>query len=101
MRCFILILTFWLAVCLAMPVSTAQTSTTQRASAPAGERAIMVHYMPWFEADPLHKRWGWHWTMNHYHPERMIGAKQEAASHYTPLIGLYDSNDPDGNSSGF
>jgi hypothetical protein len=33
--------------------------------------------------------------MNHFHPEHAIGGKPEAASHYFPLIGLYDSDDPD------
>lgn len=55
----------------------------------------MAHYMPWFEADPEHRRWGWHWTMNHYAPERAANGRSEAASHYYPLMGLYDSNDPD------
>ena len=60
-----------------------------------GTKLVMAHYMPWFEADPEHRRWGWHWTMNHYHPENMASGRAEAASHYAPLIGLYDSNDPD------
>ena len=51
--------------------------------------------MPWFEADPVAKKWGWHWTMNHYHPDRVTNGRQEIASHFTPLLGLYDSNDPD------
>jgi hypothetical protein len=55
----------------------------------------MAHYMPWFEADPAGKHWGWHWTMNHYRPDQMTNGRREAASHYYPLIGLYDSNDSD------
>ena len=56
---------------------------------------LLVHYMPWFEANPTAKQWGWHWTMNHYHPDRITNGRREAASHYYPLVGLYDSNDPD------
>ena len=50
----------------------------------------MVHYMPWYASKPISGQWGWHWTMNHFKPD-----KKELASHYRPLIGAYDSNDPD------
>ncbi len=55
----------------------------------------MAHYMPWYEADPAQKKWGWHWTMNHFKPDTIVRGKREAASLYSPLIGLYDSNDAD------
>jgi hypothetical protein len=58
-------------------------------------RFLMAHYMPWYEADPAAKQWGWHWTMNRYRPERVTNGRPEAASHYRPLLGLYDSNDED------
>ena len=47
---------------------------------------LMVHIMPWFSLNPQ----GWHWTMG-----KMDAAKGELASHYRPLGGAYDSNDPD------
>lgn len=49
----------------------------------------MVHTMPWFEAKTPGKEWGWHWTMGKMDPD-----SGEVASHYHPLIGLYDSADP-------
>jgi len=55
---------------------------------------IFVHYLPWFESRPTSKAFGWHWTMNHYDPSKMVKGRRQAASHYDPLIGLYDSNDP-------
>ncbi len=58
-------------------------------------RLLMAHYMPWFAAKPTSKGWGWHWTMNHFQPDRVTGGRREAASHYYPLMGLYDSGDPD------
>ena len=58
-------------------------------------RSLMAHYMPWFEAKPTGKGWGWHWTMNHFHPDTVTDGRREAASHYYPLMGLYDSGDPD------
>jgi acetyl esterase/lipase len=47
---------------------------------------VLAHYMPWYATRDVSGRWGWHWTMNHYDPER--------ASHDAPMIGLYDSGDP-------
>lgn len=54
------------------------------------EPTVMVHYMPWFAADPEKQKWGWHWTMNKFDP-----AKGQIASHYHPLRGPYDSSDPE------
>ena len=57
---------------------------------------IMVHYMTWYEAKSVSGNWGWHWTMNHFDPEQIDETgKREIASHYYPLIGPYDSYDPD------
>lgn len=60
------------------------TSSTLRA---AERPLVLVHYMPWFEADPDTGTLGWHWTMNVFEPPTL-------ASHYQPLIGAYDSGDP-------
>jgi hypothetical protein len=54
---------------------------------------LVVHYMPWFEARPTSHRWGWHWTMNAFNPQRIIKGRRSIASHYYPLIGPYDSGD--------
>ena len=52
--------------------------------------------MPWFESKPISGTWGWHWTMNHFDPERSDpSGRRDIASHYYPLIGPYDSADPD------
>lgn len=61
---------------------------------PKPNKAIMVHYMPWYASRPFSGHWGWHWTMDHFNPDN-IGAngKQQIASHYQPLTGAYDSND--------
>ncbi len=66
------------------------------AAAPAPKPLLMTHYMPWFQAKPYSASWGWHWTMNHYNPDHVAaGGRRDAPSHYYPLIGLYDSGDPD------
>ena len=94
MRFFMLLITFWLTACQPVLPAAGQASAAP-AKSPSAPRFLMAHYMPWFEAAPAAKRWGWHWTMNHYKPDNIVGGRAEAASHYYPLIGLYDSNDPD------
>ena len=55
---------------------------------------ILVHYMPWFQAKPIRDDWGWHWTMDHYNPEKIDSTgRREIASHFYPLTGPYDSKD--------
>ncbi len=57
---------------------------------------VFVHYMPWFQADKASPTvWGWHWTMGKLDPNRIAGGQPELASHYHPVIGPYDSADPD------
>ena len=57
---------------------------------------FLVHYMPWFESKPVGGSWGWHWTMDRFDPERAdTTGRRDIASHYYPLIGPYDSADPD------
>ena len=58
-------------------------------------RTMLVHYMPWYSSKPVSGRWGWHWTMNHFNPDKVNqNGRREVASHDYPLIGPYDSSDP-------
>lgn len=75
----------WLVLvcCLGLPV-------------PAGAATprLLVHYMPWYATREVSGSWGWHWTMNHFDPERRTAdGRREIASHHDPLIGPYDSGD--------
>jgi hypothetical protein len=56
---------------------------------------IYVHYMPWYQSKPFSQSWGYHWTMNTFNPETIKNKQREIASHHYPLIGPYDSNNPD------
>ena len=51
--------------------------------------------MPWYMAKPHSQQWGWHWTMGTFDPEGHNGGQPTIASHYHPIIGPYDSGDPD------
>lgn len=52
---------------------------------------LLIHVMPWFTADQTSL--GWHWTMNRTAKE--VRESGRVASHFRPIIGPYDSNDPD------
>jgi len=64
----------------------------------ASAKKIMAHYMPWYQSQPFSGDWGWHWTMEHFHPPSTYHSHYNPpttyASHYHPLFGPYDSNDP-------
>lgn len=62
---------------------------------PPARPVLLAHFMPWYESRPVSGKWGWHWTMNRFDPEKVSGGRREAASRYRPTIGLYDSGDPD------
>lgn len=59
------------------------------------DKLVIAHYMPWYASKEVSGYWGWHWTMNHFDPEKRLenGQRQVASQDY-PLIGLYDSGDP-------
>ena len=60
------------------------------------EKPIYVHYMPWFQSPEMSGYWGAHWTMANKNPDHILSnGKRDIAAHYYPLIGPYDSNDPD------
>ncbi|MDG1038425.1 MAG: T9SS type A sorting domain-containing protein [Polaribacter sp.] len=62
------------------------------------DKPVYMHYMPWFDSPEYNSNWGGHWTMSNMDPNVIIDeitGKREIASHYYPLIGPYDSQDPD------
>lgn len=60
------------------------------------EKPIYIHYMPWFQSPEISGYWGVHWTMSNKNPDHILeGGKRDIAAHYYPLIGPYDSSDPD------
>ena len=62
----------------------------------AEPKTVLVHYMPWFSSKEVSGHWGWHWTMGTRNPDKIDDqGKREIASHDYPLIGPYDSGDPD------
>jgi hypothetical protein len=57
---------------------------------------LMTHYMPWFEAPPVSKNYGWHWHMGYTDPfQTDAKGYAQIATHYYPLTGPYDSTDKD------
>ncbi len=55
-----------------------------------------AHFMPWFESKEISNYWGSHWTMTNRNPDIIDSkGKRQIASHFYPIIGPYDSRDPD------
>jgi hypothetical protein len=62
----------------------------------AASKPLLVHYMPWFVSKPYSGSWGYHWTLNHFNPDVTDpSGRKDIASWYYPLIGPYDSLDPE------
>lgn len=64
-----------------------------RAAAPP-RPLLLAHVMPWFEADPAGRTWGWHWTMGTFDPGTVVDGRPAIASKLRPAAGIYDSSDP-------
>jgi len=61
-------------------------------------KTLLMHYMPWYETPQGRGKWGSHWTgheKQHDPDQRKENGLPDIWSHYHPLIGLYDSADPD------
>jgi glycoprotein endo-alpha-1,2-mannosidase len=59
---------------------------------------VYMHYMTWFQGKSVSGYWGSHWRMANKNPDVIVDettGKRQIASHYYPLIGPYDSKDPD------
>lgn len=89
MNCFLRVP--MLTILLALAFAAAWTPTT--AAEPAEPPKLLAHVMPWYAAKPISGAWGWHWTMNHFDPERVTNGRREIASTLYPVIGPYDSSD--------
>lgn len=78
---------FGLAIAMLFGCATA-------AMAQGAEKLVLTHYMPWYQEKSVSGYWGWHWTMNAFDPEGDASEGRVLASHFTPMIGAYDSSDP-------
>ena len=61
-------------------------------------KTLLMHYMPWYETPQGRGNWGSHWTGHEkqHDPGKLTDrGLPDIWSHYHPLIGLYDSADPD------
>lgn len=91
--CFTLLIAASLlpAAAIGQPVAVTKTNPTK----------VYMHYMPWFQTPASlggtsGASWGYHWKMNTQNPNIVdASGKRQIASHYYPMIGPYDSTDPD------
>ena len=85
---------FFLLVAVAL-FAMAKSARAEEPAAQQHDKLVLAHYMPWFESKEFSGKWGWHWTMNQFDPDKIQeNGHPEIAAHYHPLVGLYDSNDP-------
>ncbi len=64
----------------------------------AQTKVLLMHYMPWFQSPEVGGYWGKHWTgfNNEADPTQLApDGRPDIWSNYDPLIGPYDSADPD------
>ena len=74
--------------------ATAVALPTPDAGAHTTRPLLMAHYMAWYQTPLVSGAWGWHWTMNHYNPNKVdASGRAEIASQFYPLTGPYDSRD--------
>ena len=80
------------------PLATSSSQSTTKPLAAPPARTLLMHYMVWYQTPARGGAWGFHWTGPgaKHHPDR-AGADglPDIWSHYHPLIGPYDSADPD------
>lgn len=85
--------TFLLMIVIALVTGAALLPQAAQAQDDTERPLLLTHVMPWYQTPDVSGYWGWHWTMSHFDPSKTVDGKQEFASHYTPLTGLYDSQD--------
>jgi len=79
-------------------VELAEPAPVLAALAEGKAKALLMHYMPWYETPAVRGQWGAHWTgHNGEHDPDVIkeNGLPDIWSKFHPLIGLYDSTDPD------
>lgn len=65
---------------------------------PENRKQLLMHYMPWYTTPEIRNRWGSHWTgpKKQHDPDQLAeDGHPDIWSHFDPLIGPYDSADPD------
>lgn len=86
------------ALNVVLPQKMAAPAPVVSALVGGNAKALLVHYMPWYETPSVRGRWGAHWTgHNREHDPDIVkeDGLPDIWSHFHPLIGLYDSADPD------
>ncbi len=79
-----------LILCAMLLLMSSEITVAQDSERPL----LLAHYMPWYQTPEISGSWGWHWTMDHFHPSQQNAEGQpDIASHYLPLTGPYDSQD--------
>ena len=84
----------------AAPAAEAEPPPQTKAepAAPPPKKTLLMHYMPWYTTPAVSGEWSGHWRgwASQHRPDRTdTNGLPDIWSHYHPLIGVYDSSDPD------
>lgn len=80
------------------PTGAVRETIGPEISKPSGGKTLLMHYMPWYETPGVRGEWGNHWKghQSQHHPDdKGADGLPDIWSRYHPMIGLYDSTDPD------
>jgi glycoprotein endo-alpha-1,2-mannosidase len=92
----LLFLAITLAIITSCASDDAVSSTEPKPVTKTNSTKVYMHYMPWYQSKDISGYWGSHWRMTNRNPDIVDETgKRQIASHYYPLIGPYDSRDPD------
>jgi hypothetical protein len=101
--CFVIcgLLALLLTGCTSTPIPPTATPTMPSTASPTftptpqpRQTVWLAHYMPWYQTPEMGGSWGWHWTMNHFSPDKMdANGRREIAAYNYPFTGPYDSRD--------
>lgn len=86
------------SVSLPPPSPDDHVAPARKSSPDRQNKFLMMHYMPWYMTPDIRGQWGSHWKgpSSQHHPDQPgTNGLPDIWSHYHPLIGPYDSSDPD------
>ena len=89
----------WLAVIVAgFGLTSCRTGEQPLPALEPAKKVLLMHYLPWYVTPAVRGTWGSHWTgpdSQHNPAQISTNGLPDIWSHYHPLIGVYDSSDPD------
>jgi hypothetical protein len=87
-----------IAACVVALQASTGSSAGDAREAEAPRKTLLMHYMPWYQTPEVQGYWGGHWAgwkQEHDPAQADERGLPDIRSEFRPLIGTYDSADPD------